>query len=176
MGNSGRVAGNASFASARLRLHPLQVSDAEMMVDVLAAPELYHFTGGSPPDLNTLRERYEMQVEGSLDEDEEWMNWIISLRETAQPIGFVQATVDTGLSVPETELAWLISPTFQRLGYATEAVTALVAWLGEHRPSVLCAKIHPDHAASQLVAASIGLQRTHVLDQSGEESWTNRSR
>jgi len=161
------------ITSSRLLLCPLQVSDADNMVSVLAQPDLYRFTGGEPPDLATLTARYAMQVEGSLDEDEEWMNWIIRLRDAGEAIGFLQATVDIGLKVPEAELAWLISPEFQQRGFAKEAAQALASWLAVHRTSVLYAKIHPEHVASQLVARSLGLRPTGEFDEIHEELWTN---
>jgi len=162
------------IATARLVLRPLRVDDADTMTVVLSSPDLYRFTGGEPPNITTLRARYTMQVEGSLDEDEEWMNWIICLGETGEAIGFLQATIDVGLDMPESELAWLVQPEFQRQGFATEAACGLAAWLGDHRPGILCAKIHPEHVASQLVATALGLRPTGEFDEADEELWTNR--
>jgi hypothetical protein len=42
----------------RLLLEPLAVRHAAPMVEVLAAPELYRFTGGRPPTLPELTERH----------------------------------------------------------------------------------------------------------------------
>jgi len=162
------------IVTARLILRPLRVEDADTMTVVLSSPDLYRFTGGEPPDITTLTARYKMRMEGSLDEDEEWMNWIIVLDETGEAIGFLQATIDVGLDIPEAELAWLVQPEFQRRGFATEAAFGLASWLDEHRPAVLCAKIHPQHVASQLVATALGLHPTGEFDEADEELWTNR--
>ena len=48
----------------RVVLTPLGVSDAEEMVGVLSSPELYIYTGGEPPTLDTMRRRYTDLVVG----------------------------------------------------------------------------------------------------------------
>ena len=42
----------------RIRLCPLEVSDAGEMASVLADASLYEFTGGEPPTVAELEERY----------------------------------------------------------------------------------------------------------------------
>ena len=50
--------------TARLDLAPLAVGDAAEMAVVLADPALYAFTGGEPPDPETLARRYGRLVAG----------------------------------------------------------------------------------------------------------------
>ena len=114
----------------RLKLEPLVVSDAAEMAAVLAEPALYEFTGGSPPSLEELRERYRLQAAGrSPDGSQEWLNWIVRLSDDGRAIGFVQATIVNG----RADIAWLIGVPWQGHGFATEAARALVGWLEARR-------------------------------------------
>ncbi|HYN32175.1 MAG TPA: GNAT family N-acetyltransferase, partial [Ilumatobacteraceae bacterium] len=61
----------------RLQLEPLRPSHAAEMVTVLAASDLYHYTGGTPPTLDDLERRYAAQTAGSPTPGETWHNWII---------------------------------------------------------------------------------------------------
>ena len=151
----------------RLRLEPLTVDHAAAMVAVLADAALYSFTGGSPPTLEELTRRYSRQSVGhSPDGSEQWLNWVVVLRDDSRPVGYVQATVVGD----EAEVAWVVSPSEQGRGLAGEAASAMVEWLASAGIDRLVAHIHPDHAASARVAARLGLRRTDVVED-GEERW-----
>jgi RimJ/RimL family protein N-acetyltransferase len=153
------------LSSERLRLEPLIVEHAVPMVAVLADPSLYEFTGGSPPTLEELLERYARQSVGhSPDRSELWLNWIVVLDD--EPIGFVQATV-VG---PEAEIAWVVSPAYQGHGLASEAATTVVDWLASAGVTRVVAHVHPDHTASAAVAGRLGLRPTDVVEE-GEVRW-----
>ncbi|MFC7715075.1 GNAT family N-acetyltransferase [Nonomuraea recticatena] len=112
----------------RISLTPLTVADADEMVDVLSGERLYTFTGGSAPTLEGLRARYTRQVTGrSPDGLEEWRNWIVRRGHDGQAVGYVQATITE--QGRKAEIAWVIGLAWQRRGYASQAATALVAWL-----------------------------------------------
>ncbi len=85
-------------------------------------------------------------------------------------LGYVQAT----LTVEDTDLvadiAWVITPSAQHRGIATEAATAMIVCLQEHRVSVVRAFIHPDHHASERVAQHLGLTPTSATVD-GEVLW-----
>jgi RimJ/RimL family protein N-acetyltransferase len=151
--------------TARLGMTPLDLSDAAEMVDVLSNPSIYGFTGGEPPSLDQLEEQYRRQVAGSPRDGETWHNWVLRLDGSA--IGYVQATV-TGESA---ELAWVVGPSWQGRGYATEASAAMRDWLADQGVTRFSAHIHPDHLASNAVAASLGLHPTGRLDDEGESIW-----
>ena len=152
----------------RLVLHPLRVSDAHEMAPVLADPSLYEFTGGEPPTLDTLQQRYRNQTAGSDKSDEVWCNWIIRTKTGERAVGFVQATV-TGHSA---DLAWVVGVRDQGRGFATEGAAAACEWLAiNNAVSHIEAHIHPEHVASLAVAARIGLIPTGELDNDGEEIW-----
>ena len=155
--------------SARLSLTPLAVADADEMVRVLSGAALYTFTGGSPPSLSELRAGYARVAAGrSPDGREEWRNWIIRREPGRAAIGYVQATiVDDGT---RAEIAWVVGLSWQRQGFASEAVRALVAWLDARAVTAIQAHIHPDHAASAAVARRAGLVPTGRSDD-GEQLW-----
>lgn len=153
----------------RLTLVPLSAGHADEMAAVLADPELYTFTGGSPPTRQELRARYERWIAGSPDPDVSWCNWVIRLRGPGCLAGTVQATI-SDRDEPAAELAWVVGTPWQGQGIATEAVRALVAWLGQQSVKTVIAHIHPGHQASAAVAAAAGLTRTGQL-QDGEMRW-----
>lgn len=157
----------ASLETARLRLDPLRVADAAEMVGVLGSPELYRYTGGSPPTLADLERRYALQVAGSPTPDEVWHNWIVR-RRTGGAIGFVQATV----SDDRSDVAWLIAVEAQGAGCAREAAAAMIAWLVASGVDQLSAHIHVEHLASQRVATGLGFVRSGRRDDDGEDIWT----
>jgi RimJ/RimL family protein N-acetyltransferase len=160
------------IAAARLDLVPLRPAHAAEMAAVLASPALHEFTGGAPPTLAELRDRYERWAAGSSDPDVSWCNWVIRLRETGSLAGWVQATVTGGVGVgdPSAEVAWVVGVPWQGQGIATEAARALIAWLRQRPVRVITAHIHPDHAASAAVARDAGLAPTGVLE-GGEVRW-----
>jgi RimJ/RimL family protein N-acetyltransferase len=145
------------------------------MTAVLANPALYRFTGGEPPSLETLRQQYTAQVAGaSPDGGERWLNWVVRLAPhdrqdgPGPAIGFVQATVTHGGR--SADIAWVIGVPWQGQGHAAEAATAMVAWLLETGVTAISAHVHPDHVASERVAARAGLVPTDELED-GERVW-----
>jgi RimJ/RimL family protein N-acetyltransferase len=158
-----------TIRSARLELTPLTVADADEMVDVLGDPSLYRFTGGEPPTLEQLVRRYTAQVAGApAGTGEGWHNWIVRPSHGGPPMGYVQATITNGGA--RAEIAWVIGAEFQGNGYAAESASAMVAALGAAGVSEVVAHIHPDHAASNAVAARVGLEPTERLVD-GEREW-----
>jgi RimJ/RimL family protein N-acetyltransferase len=150
-----------------LRLDPLEVSDAAEMVGVLSDPALYAVTGGEPPTLDELTERYRRQVVGrSADGREEWLNWVVRVDDVA--VGFVQATVS---DERRASIAWVIGLAWQGRGYATAAVSGMVAELRMRGVSDVRASIAPGHEASERVASRIGLAATEQVDEDGERLW-----
>lgn len=158
-----------AITTARLRLDPLRVEDADEMTGVLADPALYVFTGGEPPTLETLRHRYAAQVAGGPPVgDERWCNWIVRLREEGTAIGFIQATV-TRVGT-QADLGWVLGTAWQGQGYATEAANAALHRLIDDGVRVVSAHIRADHGASAAVARRIGLLATDDVED-GEQVW-----
>jgi RimJ/RimL family protein N-acetyltransferase len=160
----------ATITSARLVLRPVEVAHAEEMVEVLGDPRLYEFTGGEPPTLPALRERYERwQRPTSPDGTEGWLNWIVFRRADDAAVGTVQATV----TVDGAEVAWVIGVPFQRNGFAAEAAVAAAEWLATDGVTDLRAHVAIGHTASERVAAALGMAPTDVLVD-GERRWVLR--
>jgi RimJ/RimL family protein N-acetyltransferase len=153
----------------RLTLVPISAEHADEMAVVLADPDLYAFTGGSPPTGCELRARYERWIAGSPDPAESWCNWVIQLRSPRCLAGTVQATISTG-EQPVAEVAWVVGTPWQGRGVATEASRALIAWLRRQSVTAVIAHIHPGHEASAAVAAAAGLTPTGQL-KDGEVRW-----
>jgi RimJ/RimL family protein N-acetyltransferase len=157
----------APLETKRLVLTPLAVADAEEMLGVLSDAALHEFAGGEPPSYDELVARYESQVAGSPGDDEVWLNWVIRLAEGGTAVGFAQANV----TVDGADLAWVVATDRQGRGLAIEAARATKVWLVSSEVGLFSAHIRPDHAASQRVAAAIGLRGTGRLDDEGEEVW-----
>jgi RimJ/RimL family protein N-acetyltransferase len=164
-----------SVEAGRLRLEALTVDHAVSMVDVLSDGALYQYIGGQPPTVSELRLRYAAQAVGhSEDQSQWWLNWIVSLRDSACAVGYVQATVEQASAGPEASIAWVIAPAFQGRGLATEAASAMVDWLSTMGVDHLVAYVHPAHAASQAVARRLGLHPTSAIED-GEVCWRSHS-
>jgi RimJ/RimL family protein N-acetyltransferase len=163
------VAGPHALETERLLLEPLTTAHADEMAPLLDDPALHTSVGGVPLSLEELRARYARQARGrSPDGRERWLNWIVRERASGAAVGYVQATVEVDTCA--AEVAWVIGSRFQGRGYAAEAAAAMVAQLREEDLSVICAHIHPDHAASAGVARAIGLAPTSVIAD-GEVRW-----
>lgn len=65
------------------------------------------------------------------------------------------------------DLAWVVTPSEQGRGVASEAAAAVVTWLSLSGVGRLQASIHPDNTASARVARRLGLAPTsvHVDDE-----------
>lgn len=163
------------LSSPRFLLEPITehsaAGHAAEMTPVLAPPELYAFTGGTAPGEQELRARFARQGRGhSPAGDAGWLNWIIRSREDRAAIGYVQATLSGDPAQPEVEIAWLVSPSRQGAGVATEAAAAVLEWLRGAAPRSIRAHIHPEHTASRRVAERLGLRPTGRAHE-GEDEW-----
>lgn len=155
----------------RLSLEPLTPNHAIEMVDVLAAPALYEYTGGQPPSLPELTERYVRQSAGcSPDGAQGWLNWIVRLRESGAAIGFTQATLSHAKVGLVANLAWLVSPRHQGKGYASESARSMGEWLKDRQIAHLVAFISPENRSSAGVARQLGMHRTSAKVD-GEFRW-----
>jgi RimJ/RimL family protein N-acetyltransferase len=81
----------AAIKTERLELAPLQIEDADVLVDVLADENLHEFVGGRPATIPELRRHYARLVSGSGRPDELWLNWVGRRLEDGAAIGTMQA-------------------------------------------------------------------------------------
>lgn len=143
-------------------LRALTVSDADVMTHVLGSPSLYTFIGGTPPTIEELRQRYEVQTRGSsADGSETWLNFIVV--DGGSPAGYVQATI-TG---DTAEIAWVIGAEFQGRGLGSTGAQLLCSELAIRGVHQILAHIHPDNAASEKIARRLGMKPTDIW-QDGE--------
>jgi RimJ/RimL family protein N-acetyltransferase len=170
----GPRAGQSGVAGGRrlsIILEPLRIEHAGEMARVLASAELYRFTGGQPPSVEELRERYARQVVGrSPDGRAVWHNWVVHRLAAGAAFGWIQATVTGSAARPTAELAWTTAADQQRRGYARAAARAAMAELRGEGVSRFVAHVHPGHAASIAVARSLGMAPTEQIDD-GEVLW-----
>ncbi|MDO5736014.1 MAG: GNAT family N-acetyltransferase [Propionibacteriaceae bacterium] len=156
-----------------LVLEPLRVQHAEEMAPLLDDEELHTFIGGEPATLDQLRQVYGLQVGGrSPDGTELWFNWVLRRSDTQEPAGYVQATITMEGVTVVAEVAWVVAREQQGRGLARQAATAMVQWLIASGVDQLVAHVHPDHAASNAIAAAVGLHPTATLVE-GEVRWTS---
>ena len=156
------------LTTARLRLEPLRVDDAEEMFDMLADPALYVFTGGEPPTLDELRVRYQWQVGGrSPDGTEEWLNWIVRI---STPTGRRSGSCRPQLSEIRPTSRGSSASRGKVAATPREAAQAMIDWLRLRGVETITAHIHADHAASAAVAARLGLAPTDEIED-GEVVW-----
>jgi RimJ/RimL family protein N-acetyltransferase len=162
------------WRTARLTMEPMTSAHAQEMHPVLTDPALHVFIGGVPRSPAELEHRYaRLSARGSADGSEVWGNWVLRVTATGAAVGELQATLPgAGPGAGPALVAWVVGTGFQRHGYATEAAVSLVGRLRAAGWSV-AADIHPDHVASQRVAAAAGLTpTTEVVD--GEQRWATR--
>lgn len=163
--------GAEPIRTSRLDLLPLLVEHAEEMAGVLSDPGLHVFIGGAPDTPEELRARYRRLTSGSPEPGVSWLNWVVRVREDGRLAGTVQATVGPGPGA-EAEVAWVVGTPWQGRGFASEAASALVGWLGG-RPGVatVVAHIRPAHRASAAVALAAGLVPGGDVREDGEARW-----
>ena len=162
---------DARFTTDRLDLVPLLRGHADELYPVLSDPLLYEFTHEAPPaSAAELHARYKfLEARQSPDGKQRWFNWVICERATGLAIGYVQATVEA----LRADIAWVVGTPWQRRGYATEAVVAMIVQLQFAGVRVVRAKVHPLHIASQRVAANAGLALTQETVD-GENTWVRQ--
>ena len=163
-----------TLQSPRLDLTPMVQRDAPDLFALLRDPALHEFSTDPPPaHRDEVQERIRRwETRRSPTQDDLWLNWTLRLKQSGLAVGYIQATVYEYAA----ELAWVIGAPFQRQGYATEAAQRVARWaLDYFKVAELRASIHPDHIASQRVAANVGLQPSGAFTHEGEELWVVRN-
>lgn len=148
-------------------LEPLAGEHADELAPLLGDPSLYEHIGGAPPSRDELEERFARQARGvSPDGTATWLNWVLRDRRSRAALGTMQATVTAETAL----LAWVVGAPHQGHGVATEAATAVVAWLRAHGLDRFAANIAPANATSEAVARRIGMAPTTEMHE-GERLW-----
>lgn len=145
----------------RLLLRGYQPSDFEAFAEMWADPDVVRFMGGAPSTREQSWQRFLARTGG-------WAQmgfgfFALIERETGQLVGeggFHEAhrTIDPPL-VGTLEAGWVLMPSAQGWGYATEAMQAAIAWAEDVFPDRrMTCMIDSDHLASLRVAARLGFR------------------
>jgi RimJ/RimL family protein N-acetyltransferase len=163
------------LATERLLLREFRAEDAGDLFDYLSDPQTYRFEPGEPID----RSQAANQAAGMAASPD---FWAVELKTSAKMIGQIYLKQIEPLELLTCELGYILSPAFQRQGYASEATRALVSHVltagGMHRVVAHC---HPDNVASWKLLEKIGFRREGLLrqnvffrrDAAGEPIWTD---
>jgi RimJ/RimL family protein N-acetyltransferase len=163
--NRGAGTHDEPIRSRRLVLVPLRATDAEALVGLLEEAPLREWLRAD--DVAGLRERFAgWEARRSPDGREAWLNWIVRAVDGGRALGWVQATVRGDAA----SVAYALLPSERGAGVASEALRALVRWLGV---GCVTAEIDDANVASGRVAAAAGFERTErIVD--GERVWSWR--
>lgn len=147
--------------TARLRLRGHAVADLDAVAALWGDPAVVRFIGGVPASRGDAWMRLQRYVG-------HWALlghgfWVIEERASGAFVGEVGiAEFERGLVPPlgAPECGWVLAPAMHGRGYATEAVTAALAWFDATigAPRVVC-MIDPDNAPSLAVARKCGFVR-----------------
>jgi [ribosomal protein S5]-alanine N-acetyltransferase len=162
------------ISSRRLDLVPLSVAalDALIACDRQSLEAATGAVFAEPLSAPPLMADALPSMRDSLREDADnarWGPYLLVLRESGAAVGSAGFTgPPAGEGV--VTLGYSMYPSYQRLGFASEAAAALVAWaLAQPGVRSVQATIPPKHVASQRVAAQAGLQRTDRVENDPDE-------
>jgi len=156
----------------RLILRPHRVADFEACAALWADPEVVRYIGGVPSTREQSWGRL-LRYSGS------WHMlgfgfWAIEERLSGTFIGeagFLEGRRAMTPSIEGTlETGWVLSPSAQGKGYATEALAAMIGWGEQHFPErKMTCIIATEHLASHRVAARLGFSAvTKAIYQDSE--------
>ncbi len=144
------------LATARLRLRPRTVDDADALFATFADPDLMRWWSHGPhASVAETRDRF------TSTDDGDWRAWAITLNEDTA-IGFVAAGAKRDGRV--FEIGYMLARNYWGRGIASEAIAAVIDYLFdvEHARRVY-ADTDPDNAASIQLLERLGFQREGIL-------------
>jgi [ribosomal protein S5]-alanine N-acetyltransferase len=163
------------IATDRLTIRPFSAADASDLHAYLADPAVYRFEPGAPI---TLPEAERLAEERAAGTD----FWAIERTGAGTMIGHLYFAQSHPAEWRTWELGYIVSPAYQRQGYATEAVAALLRWAFAERPiHRVVAHCNPDNPASWRLLERVGFRREALLRKNvsfrrgadGAEVWTD---
>lgn len=140
----------------RLHLRPLQEADAEALFKYRSDPEISRYQQWEPADLSEVKRFIKDNSELTPGK---WLQLAICLRDNHELIG------DCGLHTPrdrdhETELGISLAGEYQGIGYAAEALKAVIDHLfrvmGKHR---VYASVDPRNLPSIKLLERVGMRK-----------------
>lgn len=164
-----------SLVTERLILRAFRAEDADDLFEYLSQPETYCFEPGEPINCaQATRQAAEMAASPDF--------WAVELKVSGKVIGQIYLKQVEPLEILTCELGYILSPAFQRQGYASEAAGALANRAltsgGMHRVVAHC---NPENVASWKLLEKIGFRREGLLqkniffrrDSAGQPLWTD---
>jgi [ribosomal protein S5]-alanine N-acetyltransferase len=161
------------IVTPRLVVRAFQPEDASDLYEYLSVEEIYRFEPGEPIDMQQAIE-LARQMAGTSD------FWAVEHRSEAKVIGQIYFKQIDPSHLRTWEVGYILSPRYQRQGYASEAVGILVrsgfAVASVHRVFAHC---NPDNTASWKLLEKIGFRREGWLkkqiffrrDEKGHPLW-----
>jgi RimJ/RimL family protein N-acetyltransferase len=153
---------NGLIESERLLLEPLRGSHAELLFEAMSEPRIYHWISALPPlSLELLQRRWNAaeshgsHVQGKLE-----LNWAARRSSDGSYVGKLDVEVVNNVA---TNVGYMIFLPFWTLGYATEAVRAVVSHLEQQGVVEQRALVTLGNDASARVLTKAGFVRTRVI-------------
>lgn len=154
--------------TARLTLRGHRASDLDDVLALWSDPEVTRYIGGKTSNREEVWARLLRYIG-------HWAFagygfWIVCERATGRFVGEVgMADFKRELSVSfegAPEAGWVLAPSAQGRGYATEAMSAALAWNAARHPRTVCL-IDLDNAPSRRVAAKLGYREITQAEYKG---------
>lgn len=142
-----------AFESARLRMRPARIDDAEALFEAYSDAELMRYWSSAPHRTVDETRAY---LASRLDKHD-WRGWVMTLNGDDRAIG----TLAAGARRPGVvEIGYLLARNAWGRGYAREGVSRLIDLLvREEGHRRVFADTDPDNAASNALLASLGFMR-----------------
>lgn len=161
-----------TIETERLVLRPHRLDDFDVYVNLWADENVVRHITGMP---STREQTWSRLIRAS----GMWHHMgfgflIIEEKESGRVIGeagFHEVRRNMSPSIEETlETGWVLLPSAQGRGYATEALKALIEWAERHFPGKeMTCIIGPNNAPSLRVAEKLGFREVARTDYNGEE-------
>jgi RimJ/RimL family protein N-acetyltransferase len=160
------------LTTERLVLRRSRPEDADAISVYRSDPEVHRYQGWERTDPDGIREQIEEMAARAPGASGGWVQLSVEEREGGRLVG------DVGLSPADGEagvikVGYTIAPTFQRLGYGTESVGALVAYaIDTLGADVVRAYASAENLPSIRVAEKVGMRLIERIEhREGGEVW-----
>ncbi|HUQ04009.1 MAG TPA: GNAT family N-acetyltransferase [Kofleriaceae bacterium] len=159
------MSGFAPIVAERLMLRPLAVEEARIVVAYRRDPTVARFQGWGVVDPGEIeRDLAAMQVRTPCDIPGPWFQLAVVERATGAIVGDLGVRV-LGEAPDAAEIGYTIAPAYQRQGYATEAVCAMLEWLlGPRDLARVIAIVDGRNTPSIAVVENAGFHRVACLE------------
>jgi len=153
----------------RLQLRHLTPDDAPFILDLLNQPSFLQFIGDRGVRTLDDARQYIAQGPATSYERHGFGLYLTALKASGEPVGLCGLIKRDTL--PDVDVGYAFLPQFWAKGYATEAVTAVLAY-GRYTLSIprIVAIVNPDNAGSIAVLQKVGLRFEKTVRLSEEQA------